>query len=77
MKWGSLLDAIWPKEVLRLPKCRVERTVEGDILFRGPRVRMAIHWDAKIVNKLHPTTRCRVFEGPGFDFTKELADAGV
>lgn len=50
--------------------------MDNKLVFRGPRVRMAIHWADEIVNKLHPTTKCRVFEGPGFELTKEIADAG-
>ncbi|GMH40090.1 hypothetical protein BSKO_07994 [Bryopsis sp. KO-2023] len=69
------LNAKWPADVLRFDKCRVERTVKGELMYRGPRVRMAIHWADDTKNKLHPTTKCRMFEGPGFELTKELADA--
>ena len=42
-----LLEAAWPKEVLKLPNCREVFAADGSLLFRGPRVRMGIHWAAE------------------------------
>ena len=39
-----LLEAAWPKEVLKLANCREVFAADGSLLFRGPRVRMGIHW---------------------------------
>ena len=42
-----LLEAAWPKEVLKLSNCREVFAADGSLLFRGPRVRMGIHWAAE------------------------------
>ncbi len=42
-----LLEAAWPKEVLKLTNCREVFAADGSLLFRGPRVRMGIHWAAE------------------------------
>ncbi len=42
-----LLEAAWPKEVLKLANCREVFAADGSLLFRGPRVRMGIHWAAE------------------------------
>jgi adenylate cyclase len=39
-----LLDTKWPRELLRLPQCREERSASGEPIFRGLRVRMGIHY---------------------------------
>lgn len=39
-----LLEAAWPKEVLKLSSCREFRGPDDSLLFRGPRVRMGVHW---------------------------------
>lgn len=39
-----LLDTDWPKEVLKLAGCREVATPEGELIFKGPRVRMGVHW---------------------------------
>ena len=39
-----LLESAWPAEVLNLPSCKEVTATDGSLLFRGPRVRMGIHW---------------------------------
>lgn len=39
-----LLESAWPREVLKLPSCKEVVAADGSLLFRGPRVRMGIHW---------------------------------
>ena len=39
-----LLESAWPAEVLKLPSCKEATAADGSVLFRGPRVRMGIHW---------------------------------
>jgi hypothetical protein len=39
-----LLESAWPAEVLSLPSCKEVTATDGSLLFRGPRVRMGIHW---------------------------------
>eukprot|EP00891_Asterochloris_glomerata_P006131 jgi/Astpho2/6131/e_gw1.00084.139.1_t len=40
----KLLEVQWPRDVLRLPSCGKVVGPHGDIVFRGPRVRMGLHW---------------------------------
>ena len=42
-----LLNTRWPRAVLRLPACRELRGADGLLAFRGPRVRMGIHFAAE------------------------------
>ena len=39
-----LLETSWPREVLKLPQCKAVTDSSKEVLFRGPRVRMGIHW---------------------------------
>ncbi|KAL3147560.1 hypothetical protein ABBQ38_014613 [Trebouxia sp. C0009 RCD-2024] len=72
-----LLDSDWPKDVLKLPACGQEKDDKGEKVFRGPRVRMGIHWavEGTVANRLHLVTKHRVFSGPGFALAQELSDA--
>ncbi|DBA77690.1 TPA: hypothetical protein ACH3X2_008392 [Trebouxia sp. C0005] len=72
-----LLDSDWPKDVLKLPACGQEKDDKGEKVFRGPRVRMGIHWavEGTVANRLHLVTKHRVFSGPGFALAQELGDA--
>ena len=33
----------WPRLVLRVPMFSVVRNEQGDVMYRGPRVRMGVH----------------------------------
>ncbi|KAK9829405.1 hypothetical protein WJX72_005653 [[Myrmecia] bisecta] len=72
-----LLETKWPKEVLKLPSCKEVTSSDGEVIYKGPRVRIGIHWAAEgtIAQRLHQLTRHRVFSGPGFQVTFELSDA--
>lgn len=39
-----LLETNWPREVLKLGPCKTVADSSKEVLFRGPRVRMSIHW---------------------------------
>lgn len=39
-----LSETPWPKAVLQLPFCKEVFSLEGELAFRGPRLRMAIHF---------------------------------
>ena len=39
-----LLETSWPREVLKLGPCKTVADGNKEVLFRGPRVRMSIHW---------------------------------
>ena len=73
----KFLEFKWSPEVLRLPSCSVVKEGNGkEVIFRGPRVRMGVHWARKnlIVNRVHSFTKHRIFEGPAFETAKELSD---
>lgn len=42
-----LLDTAWPREVIKLPACNEVFDKDGTLLFRGPRVRMGVHYAAE------------------------------
>ena len=45
---ARLLEAHWPQAVLRMPQCKeVAASEHEEVMFRGPRVRMGIHWAAE------------------------------
>ena len=45
---ARLLEAHWPQMVLKMPQCKeVSSREQEEPLFRGPRVRMGIHWAAE------------------------------
>ena len=51
-------------------------SVDGQLLFKGPRVRMGIHWAKKgtFSQRLHPLTKHRIFAGPSWRIAQELGD---
>lgn len=71
-----LLESVWPREVLKLPSCNEVLDDEKRPLFRGPRVRMGIHWaqEGSFTNRLHTMTKHRVFSGPGFQLAQKIGD---
>ena len=50
---------------------------DGELLFHGPRVRMAVHWarDGTIVHRLQSGARGRMFAGPAMSVAQEVGDA--
>lgn len=42
-----LLDTAWPREVLKLPSCGKVLDKDGNLLMKGPRVRMGVHYAAE------------------------------
>eukprot|EP00210_Caulerpa_lentillifera_P004367 g4165.t1 len=72
----NFLDFKWGAEILRLPYCTLRKDVRGGVSFHGPRVRMAIHWakETVVTNRVHPSTKHVIFEGPAFNVAKELCD---
>lgn len=73
----KFLEERWSPDILKLPYCHTARDKLGRVIFRGPRVRMGIHWAQShlIQRRVHPMTQHTVFEGPAFDTTKEVSDA--
>lgn len=76
----QMMEVEWPKEVLKLPECREVKASDdsGGWAFRGPRVRMGIHWaeEGSVVQHIHALTKHRVFTGPAFQVTRELCESG-
>jgi hypothetical protein len=72
-----LLEVPWSRTVLRLPSCKEVYSPDGDLLYKGPRVRMGIHWAKKgtVNHRLHPLTKHRIFAGPSWRVAGELGDA--
>ncbi|PSC75196.1 Helicase sen1 [Micractinium conductrix] len=73
----QMLELDWPREVLRLGSCREVKAPDGTLVYRGPRIRMGIHWASKgtVVQRLHQITKHRVFTGPAFQVARELSEA--
>ncbi|CAD7695706.1 unnamed protein product, partial [Ostreobium quekettii] len=67
----------WTNDMLKLPSCSTEKSAVGDLLFKGPRVRMGIHWAAEgtVTSRAHPETKRHFFAGPAFDVANELGNA--
>ena len=64
----QMMELEWPREVLRLGPCKEVKAPDGSLIYRGPRIRMAVHWAAEgtVVQRLHQITKHRVFSGPAF-----------
>ncbi|KAL4419982.1 hypothetical protein ABPG75_007080 [Micractinium tetrahymenae] len=73
----QMMELDWPREVLRLGSCREAKAPDGSLVFRGPRIRMGVHWAAEgtVVQRLHQITKHRVFTGPAFQVARELSEA--
>ena len=39
-----MMEQEWPGEVLRLAQCKEIKGPDGSNVFRGPRIRMGVHW---------------------------------
>jgi hypothetical protein len=61
----QMMELDWPREVLRLPECREVRAPGGGWAFRGPRVRMGVHWaeEGSAAQHVHALTKHRVYSG--------------
>lgn len=75
----QMMELEWPKEVLRLPECREVRSPDGGLSYRGPRVRMGVHWatEGSVVQSIHALTKHKIFSGPAFQVTRELCESAV
>lgn len=73
----QMLELEWPREVLRLGPCKEVKAPDGSLAYRGPRIRMGVHWavEGTVVQRLHQITKHRVFTGPAFQVTRELCEA--
>lgn len=74
----QMMEQDWPREILKLSSCKeVRNSIGGELAFRGPRVRMALHWAAEgtMAHRLHTLTRHRIFTGPSFQITRELCES--
>lgn len=39
-----LMETEWSRNILKMPGCREASNMHGEPAFKGPRVRMGIHW---------------------------------
>ncbi len=60
-----LLESAWPRDVLKLPSCKEVLAGDGSLLFRGPRVRMGIHWagEGMVAHRCEPCPAPRRHHG--------------
>ena len=67
----------WPKDVLALPGWGSVLNAEGDVMLRGPRIRIGIHKAAcgEWVRYTHRLTRQHIFNGPAYDIAQVISDA--
>jgi class 3 adenylate cyclase len=72
-----LHNANWPKDVLSLPGWGSVTNMEGDVMLRGPRVRIGVHLAlcGEWVRYTHRLTRQHIFNGPGYDIAAVISDA--
>lgn len=73
----GLLRADWPGRVLAVPACKPVTSPSGELLSRGPLVRMGINWATEdvVVHKIHTASRSHAFSGPGLIVCQEVSDA--
>lgn len=74
----SFVKEHWPRDVLLLPNCSVVKNTYGDVVFRGPRIRIGLHWAKRpgITSRIHHVTGHRIFVGHEYDLVRQIADAG-
>jgi class 3 adenylate cyclase len=67
-----LLETPWTRDVLRLPPCREVRAPDGGVAFRGPRVRMGIHYapEGTVAHRCRAPASQHSFCSPSFTRTK-------
>ena len=75
----QLKNAEWSKLVLRVPQFAEQTNELGDVVFRGPRVRMGVHAAApgSWLKGTHGYTHHTVFGGEGVDIVAAVSDAGA
>lgn len=74
----EMMEIEWPKEVLKLPGCEAVYSKSGQHwVYRGPRIRMGIHWadEHSVTQHLHSLTKHRFFSGAAFQITRDLCEA--
>jgi adenylate cyclase len=59
----QLLDAPWPPQVLETPQGKEIKDAEGNVVFRGLRVRMSCHWGVPVC-RLNDVTGRMDYMGP-------------
>ncbi|KAG2499572.1 hypothetical protein HYH03_002517 [Edaphochlamys debaryana] len=76
LQW-KLLDTPWPRAVLRLPGCQPVHNADGDLVLRGPRVRMGVHWalPGLVACRPHALTKAPMMVGVAVSIAQEISDA--
>ena len=59
---ARLLEIDWPATILLRPEASEVRAQSGELLYRGPRVRMGVHFG--VVEVLHSDTGDEIVDGP-------------
>ena len=75
----QMMEVDWPRGVLRAPACRAVAAPGGGWAYRGPRVRMGVHWagEGSAAAHVHALTKHRVDSGPAFQVTRDLCEAAA
>ena len=70
--------ADWPKLVLRVPEFAPVLDENGDVIIRGPKVRMGVHaaTPGTWTKRIHGYTHHTIFGGEGVDLIATVSDAG-
>mmetsp|Transcript_19565 Transcript_19565/g.54401 ORF Transcript_19565/g.54401 Transcript_19565/m.54401 type:complete len:1642 (-) Transcript_19565:436-5361(-) len=74
-----LLEVKWSRAVLKLPSCKEVYDASGNLIFKGPCVRMGIHWATQgtFNQRIHPLTKHRIFAGRSWRIAQELGDSAA
>ncbi|OQS00114.1 adenylate cyclase [Thraustotheca clavata] len=74
----ALMNIQWPKELEEYRCSKSVTDMFGRLIFRGLRVRMAIHLgDGQMIHSIHPTTGKMTYSGLDEIVAREVGDAGL
>ncbi|OQR94065.1 adenylate cyclase [Achlya hypogyna] len=74
----ALMALPWPKELEEYRSSKAVTDIFGRLIFRGLRVRMAVHLgDGEMIHSIHPTTGKMTYSGLNEIVAREVGDAGL
>ncbi|EQC29441.1 hypothetical protein SDRG_12903 [Saprolegnia diclina VS20] len=74
----ALMALPWPKELEEYRSAKSVTDIFGRLIFRGLRVRMAVHLgDGEMIHSIHPTTGKMTYSGLNELVAREVGDAGL
>lgn len=78
----ELMKYKWGKKILKMPGCDIKKNLNGQVMFKGPRVRIGVHYTSyKNVtdsnNYKDNKDNYYIFKDPSaFQLAKDVSDAG-